>query len=260
MSPGLYDDLAYDELPPGLSYSGAKDILRSPALYKWKRQQPKTPSAAMELGTVTHSLILGTPPTWRVIDGGKGVTKRREAARAEGLIPVSADDLEHAQAMAAAVHANAECVEWLDKAPRREVAAIAQDPETGTWVRGFFDALHDESRYGIDVKTGRDGTLADFGRTAYNLGYHIQAGCYSLLMEWLGLPFRSLAFLVVESEPPHFVGVRELDDESLDLGRRRFRRALDIYAECVATDTWPGPAAYQTVSVPYWALRQEGIA
>ena len=117
----------------------------------------------MELGTVTHSLILGTPPTWRVIDGGAGVTKRREAARTEGLIPVSADDLEHAQAMAAAVHANAECVEWLDKAPCREVAAIAQDPETGTWVRGFFDALHAESRYGIDVKTGRDGTLADFG-------------------------------------------------------------------------------------------------
>lgn len=259
--PGVYPGLDYKDLPPGLSYSGAKDILKSPALYKHKRRQPKTPSDAMELGTITHAIILDTPCTWEVIDGGAGVTARRNECRARGLIPVTADALATAQAMAEAVAGNHYASELLARcAPeRREIAAIAPDPATGVWMRCYFDALHDANRYGVDVKTGREGTLDNFAKTAADLGYDIQAAVYVSIMEWLGLPIEALMFVVVESTPPHFVGVRELDAAFVEMGRRKLRRALAAYAECVASDDWPGPAPFEKISAPVWALRQEGI-
>lgn len=262
MKPGIYPNLDRADLPPGLSYSGAKDILRSPALYRWKRANPQPPSDAMETGTVVHALTLGTGQCWRTIDGGRGVTARREDARGEGLIPITLDGLADAARIANAVRGQPEAADLLARCSteRREVAAIAQDPETGVWVRSYFDALHDGGRYGIDLKTGRDGTLDDFARTAVNLGYDIQAATYHTVMEWLGQPIDAFLFLIVEKSPPYFVGIRELDAEFLARGRARLRRALDTYAECVATDTWPGPATYQTISAPAWALRGEVTA
>ncbi|MFT3871090.1 MAG: PD-(D/E)XK nuclease-like domain-containing protein [Nocardioides sp.] len=261
LDPGIYPNLDRADLPPGLSYSGAKDILNCPALYRWKRANPSAPSEAMETGTVTHALILDTPQCWRTIDGGRGVTERRKAARAEGLIPITTDALATAARMAVAVRDLPEAADLLDRcsSENREVAAIAQDPETGVWVRCYFDALHDGGRYGVDVKTGREGTLGDFARTAANLGYDLQAATYAAVMEWLGQPIDALLFCIVESSEPHFVGVRELDADFLARGRARLRRALDTYAACVETDTWPGPATYQTISAPPWALRAEGI-
>lgn len=258
MKPGLYPDLDRADLPAGLSYSGAKDILKNPALYQWKRRNPQPPTAAMEQGTVTHSLTLGTPQTWRTIDGGRGVTERRDGARAEGLIPVTLDELAEAARMAVAVHRHDEAGRWLQLAPQREVAAIAQDPQTGVWVRCYLDALHPDARYGIDLKTGREGVLADFSRQAVNLGYDLQAATYASVMEWLGLPFGGLAFVIVEKTPPYQVGVRELDGPFLERGRALLRRALDTYADCVESGNWPGLPAYQLVSAPRWALT-EGI-
>jgi hypothetical protein len=215
----------------------------------------------MELGTITHALVLDTPPCWEVIDGGAGVTARRNECRAKGLTPVSADDLATAQSIADAVAENRYASELLARcAPeRREIAAIAQDPETRVWMRCYFDALNDANRYGVDIKTGREGTLDDFARTATNLGYDVQAAAYMSVMEWLGKPIEALMFVVVESAAPHFVGVRELDAAFVEMGRRKLRRALNTYADCVASDDWPGPTPFEIVSAPAWALRQEGI-
>ena len=261
LEPGIYDGAGYTDLPPGLSYSGAKDILRSPARYKAKREQPRVPSEAMELGTIIHALVLDQPFCWREIEGGYGVTKRREAARAAGLVPITSEELAGAGLIALAVLEDEQAVALIERCAheRREVTAVAQDPETGVWVRGIFDGLDDGGRYGLDLKTGREDTLDDFARTAANLGYDIQAATYLSIMEWLGEPLEAFYFVVVETAPPYFVGVRELDAEFVGLGRRKLRRALDTYAECVASGVWPGPPSYQTVSAPMWALRQEGM-
>ena len=103
----------------------------------------------------------------------------------------------------------------------------------------------------------KDIALADFGRTAYNLGYHIQAAASMAVMEWLGTPLDAFLFCVVESEPPFLAGVRELDAESVAVGRSRLREAMDLYAACVAADDWPKPPTYQRVSLPGWALRKD---
>jgi hypothetical protein len=49
------------------------------------------------------------------------------------------------------------------------------------------------------------------------------------------------------------VTVAELDAEAVLVGRKRNDEALDIYAQCVATDTWPSYTdAIELVSLPAW--------
>lgn len=265
-APGIHPGLTRTDLPPGLSYSAAKDILASPFLYQWKRTHRKPPSAAMELGTIVHALTLEQPRCWVTIDGGRGVTERRNAAREAGLIPVTLDELADAARIANAVWDLPEAADLLTRCPldMREVAAVAYDPsvpeDERVWLRAFFDAYHDGGNYALDVKTGRAGTLADFGRVAVNLNYCVQAAVSHRIMEWLGRPIDAFLFVVVESEAPWLCGVRELDDDLLRLGHARLDRAIATYRECVASGVWPGPPPYQTVSAPTWALRQEGIA
>lgn len=257
-SPGLYPGLDRKDLPPGLSYSGAKDILKSPFVYQWRRQQPYEPSDAMDLGTVLHSLVLDTGRSWETIDGGRGVTERKADVRARGLIPIRLEDLAKAARMAQAVADHAEASALLDRCGQRELAAIADDGSTT--LRAFLDARHDAGRYVVELKSGRPGTIDDFARAAVNFGYDLQAATYHTIMEWLGQPVETVWFVIVESEPPHQVAVRCLDAEFVDLGRAKLRRALDTYARCVTTGEWPGPEPVAIVSAPRWAIRQEETA
>lgn len=252
--PGLYDDLDRADLPPGLSCSGAKDILRSPLIYKWKREYPQPPSPAMEVGQALHTAVLGKGARGVPIEGGRGKAEREAEVRATGDIPLTADDHAAVDAMRAAVAAHPEAGPLIAKAKHREVAAIAQDPDTGVWLRAYIDALH--PRYGVDLKKGRDGTLEDFSRVAYNFGYHIQAAVTLTIMEWLKQPLDAFLFVVVQSNAPHLVGVRELSEDFVDLGREQLARALALYAKCSESGDWPGPEPYLLVSPPRWAGRE----
>lgn len=57
----------------------------------------------------------------------------------------------------------------------------------------------------------------------------------------------------MEKAAPYLVGVFELDDEFAQIGYEDAKRARELYAECVATGTWPGyPVEVQSVQAPAW--------
>lgn len=69
---------------------------------------------------------------------------------------------------------------------------------------------------------------------------------------WRGEP-KHFIFIAVEKKPPFAVGVYVLDAESVELGRAQYRIALNRYAECMKSDSWPGYGdKIQTISVPAW--------
>ena len=127
MTPGIYDDLARADLPPGLSYSGTKDILKSPFLYRWKRDNPQPSSSAMEVGQALHTAVLGKGARGVRIDGGRGRSEREVEVRAAGDIPLASDDFDNVNAMHAAVTTHDEAGRAVAGAKRREVAAIEVD-------------------------------------------------------------------------------------------------------------------------------------
>ena len=61
-------------------------------------------------------------------------------------------------------------------------------------------------------------------------------------------------FLAVEKEPPYAVAVYEATHEMLHTAQKQIAPLLDVYAECLKTDVWPGyKDELQQIQLPRWA-------
>ena len=112
----------------------------------------------------------------------------------------------------------------------------------------------------IDVKTITSADPGTCSRHAYNFGYDIQCAAYTeaitaIKPEWAGrLEF---IFLFCELEPPYAVVPRRPDNAMLELGRRRWQRAKEVWKDCLARGAWPGYADdIDTLYLPGWAVAQ----
>jgi hypothetical protein len=258
------DEQEYHTHQGSLSVSGAKVLLKAPALFKWQQDHP-VQSDTFDLGTAAHALVLGagmesiyvTP----VDEFRTNAAKAEKAeARRVGLSIITPEQWLQVCDMADALASHRLAMQLLTNG-QPEVSAFAIDEDTGVLRRGRFDYLGD--RILTDYKTSTSADPDEFGATAARYGYEMQASWYLDLARDLGHPAEAFAFIVQSKEAPYLVSVVELDGVSLERGRARNRRALERYRDCVAADAWPGylpDDEFATVSVPRWALYEEGLA
>lgn len=254
---------------PALSSSGARAILKSPARFAYDRVHGRPDTQAFDEGKAAHSLVLGTGAPLVVPRDGLGVPysdwrsddakAQVAAARAEGCVPVKADQLAAVRAMVAAVRRHPRAGALLDRdgPGQPEVSGFWLDSETGAECRVRFDWLRPDAI--VDLKTTDDASPHGFARSAAKYGYHQQDPWYRDGAAALGLGDLPFVFVVVEKDPPHLVACYELDDEALAAGWRRNRRALELFARCTETGRWPGyPEHIQRLSLPRWAVTDTG--
>lgn len=55
-----------------------------------------------------------------------------------------------------------------------------------------------------------------------------------------GSKLDSMVFITVETKAPHKIGIRYIDDRSLDFGRETYLRNCQTYAECLRSGIWTG--------------------
>jgi exodeoxyribonuclease VIII len=111
----------------------------------------------------------------------------------------------------------------------------------------------------VDLKTTVNAHPEAFARDAFKYRYHCQAAFYSdakQIVENLPQTPR-FCFIVVEKEFPYAVAVYWLDDQSIDLGRRVYRKDLETYAWCREIDSWPGYDEIRTLRLPRYAFVKE---
>lgn len=250
------DEETYHRHPTSLSASGAKVLLRSPALFDYQRRHPKKPSAAMDLGSVVHSMLLGGPH-FVAIDGNRNANAVKEKiaeAEAEGFIVLKSEQLDAAKRAVDQVQHH-KLASQLLAGIRTEVSAFAVCDDSDVLRRGRFDGLG--KGYILDLKTAIDPDPRVFGRKAADFGYHIQAGNYLDLAQALDLDVSALCFVVVGTEAPHNVSVVELDDPATTRGRDLMREACQTFKTCTDDDKWPTGwgDGLRLVSLPPWALR-----
>lgn len=265
IKPGLHFDLPenlYHGHPTSLSVSGAKVLLRSPALYKWQRDHP-VHRDVFDYGTAAHAVALGRGmeniyvapfENWQT----KAAREERALARAEGLAPILPADWHAVSAMAEKLRDNT-LVMALLSGGEPEVSAFGVDNETGVLRRSRFDYLHDDGLV-VDYKTAASAEAGAFAAAAARYGYHQQHAWYLDLLADLDHPARAFVFVVQEKEPPYEVAVYELEPDAVELGRLLNQAALERFRDCTAADLWPGyPAANEItpLSLPGWAYRQE---
>lgn len=254
---------------PEISSTGARLLLDSPARFRYWQDHPQPPKAAFDLGSAAHSKILGVGadivlyPDEHLTPSGAVSTKAatvewEQEQRAAGLIPIGRRDADRVDAMAEAVLADRDARAVLERITGREVSIIAE--VDGVPVRARFD-LYDGAE-GADLKTARDASPKGFNRSVGAYGYQIQQRWYmDAHKAETGRPLQRFTFIVVESAPPHLVGVYDLDFMWDEIAGERTKLARDLYKRCVETGTWPGYGAV-TLTPPTWAVyenEEEGI-
>lgn len=241
-----------------LSSTGAKLLLKSPKAFDWNRTHPRADKAEFDLGSAAHSKVLGVGYAVVVLDfpdfRTKAAQDARDAARAEGRIPVLAKTYAEVDLMAEAVLAHPNGRELLEQDDRvSEASVFATDPEFDIELRARFDGL---AARPFDLKT--TGTSADadtFSRTIFSFGYDVSRAHYLHTLFLATGERREMAFLVVESTGPYDVGVHYLDEDYIEIGEGKARRARELFAECTSSGEWPGHSPAPTrVPPPMFAI------
>lgn len=257
-----------DPVPAGsLSASMAKVLIKPGGPAKLRHQLDNGPQTkrVFDFGHAAHQLILGKGAPIAVIpanllaSNGAASTNAAKAfiddARNDGATPLKPGEAAQVVAMAEALRNNRDAMEVMGTAGmQHEVSAFAQDEQTGVWLRCRFDMIA-PTLVG-DYKTAANADPGKFSRTIMlELGYHVQAAHYLDVAAALGLadPDAPFKFVVQEKEAPYLVSVITVGAEYLDLGRRDMRRAINLWAQCTKTDTWPGYPA-TTATPPRWAI------
>lgn len=236
------DEATYHADRDSLSVSGAKTLLKSPALFRHQQDNP-VHKDVFDFGTAAHRLVLGVGSVIEPIDADSWRTKAaqeaRDKARAEGRTPILASDYVTVQAMADRLGEHTLAMRLLSEG-EPEVSAYALDGATGVMRRGRFDWLHPTLL--VDYKSAASANPRDLaGRygVVRKWGYDQQAAWYTDLARDLGHPAAAFAFIFQEKTAPYQVTVAYVDDADLYDARAANQQALERFRDCTESGLWP---------------------
>lgn len=242
----------------------------SPAHYKAAKEAPRDePTTAMQIGTLVHTAILEphnfegsftvAPDCDKRTKDGKAAWEAAEKdASLKGSILVKSADLAMVRRMAEQVSLHRSAKAALEAGGLVEASLYADCPETKVRRRGRPDLIS-RGNVIIDIKTCAKGAggRAEFAKSVANWRYDVQAAYYLDLARDCGHPKEGFVFIVVEKEAPYAVAVYQLDLESIEAGRRQYKRNLQILSECLEFDEWPAYSSeVEVISLPKWKLNQ----
>jgi hypothetical protein len=266
---------------PGLSSTGAKKILKSPAHFQHYISQPEKPKPEFDLGSAVHSKVLGVGADIAIYPDGNGPERFEfegkemdnvlaangaistkaakafeQAMRERGLIPVKRVTGRVVNIMAESVLSN-RVARAIFEAGRPEVSMFAVCPVTGVSLRGRLDS--EGPRHG-DLKTSAgEASESGFEQVVFRLGYDVQFGHYDYIYELITGERRPFVFIVVESNAPYLSGVHVLGEDEQRMGREKAQRARERYAQSMESGQWPGYStrsggAVGVLKAPMWSI------
>ncbi len=279
IEPGIYDmpEQQYFDYP-AFSNSDLKLIARSPGHY-WAakrdpKREPETTTPVKIMGKALHCAILepdAFPSRYLVApaDAPKRPTKpqinaknpteqamtRMEFwtefdARADGREIFTSEEYASCMEISLLIRCHPELMVLL-KDGLAEKSVFAVDPETGLLVKCRTDFYANIGKLHIitDLKSTEDARPFQFQRSAYQYGYFQQAALYSDIWKWSGVVPQIDTWIIAAFEKvrPYGVKLYEIAGENIEFGRKQYRYALNIAAECQATDSWP---SYDTDITP----------
>lgn len=265
---GIYsgvNELDYHADRSSLSSSGIRAMLAPscPAIFRHQQNEPPTPTPQYDFGHAAHRFVLGEGPEivslpfddWR----SKDAQTARQEIRTAGKVPMLARDVDNAKAMALAVTEHP-LAGALFTHGQPELSGYWHDPETGVRLRYRPDWLTQRGNriIAVDYKTGTSADPGRFAKAAAEYGYHQQQAFYLDGLAANGFGDVEFLFVVQDKTPPYVTSVCRIDPQHVELGRRRNRLGIDLYAQCRTSGIWPGyPDVIHTIQLPAYATNRQ---
>ncbi|MET3527256.1 PD-(D/E)XK nuclease-like domain-containing protein [Phenylobacterium koreense] len=257
---------------PSISSSGLRTIFADSPMAYWI-YSPLNPSRIEEpekeafiLGRAAHHLVLGEEAFSRYFVkrpetlNGKAWNGNRtdciewlEMMADAGLTVLTPGQVESIQGMAGVLPwqkgledsglANTAMVRAGALQGLIEHTIIARDEETGVYLKSRPDVIPTDSLIFNDFKTTLDVSDDKIRRTLEDRRYDMQADLASTCLEQAaGTRFEAFGFTFAAKKPPHATNVIELDPDDLQEAAQDNRVAVRLFARCLETGRWPGPA------------------
>lgn len=236
MENGWYsiDEHTYHQKLDAVGSTTLNNYLRSAAHAQYEKEQAEV-DKEVRFGSLVHSALL--EPTefqrYQVIPKCDRRTKEGKAIYADFLstLPdgakiVTKDDYEKALNIRNSLCSHPTYSSLLSKKGFAELSGIYHDYK----IRPDYRY---ESEVIIDIKTTADARLQNFDRQILQYGYDLQAAFYLDVANMIcgKKEYRTFIWVVIEAEPPHCVAFYEVSNEWLELGREKYKKALEIYFE-----------------------------
>lgn len=266
---------------PSLSASIANVLLSQSPEHAWQKhprfgsaqdgdgvEEGETPkeTEALTNGKVIHKLILRKGSDIVSIDARDFKTniakECRDRALNKGKIPMLTHKLTRLADVALILQEKCKrlgyeftgdsevAIEWTD--------AGAAGPVT---CRSMLDHVIFQKGAIYDLKTIRNAHPRHIARTFVEHGYDLQYTAYKRALAALD-PKRegrvSFTFLFMELQPPYAIVPAKPDGALIEVGKSRWRRALQLWETCVAKNEWPGYCVKpHVIEAPPWVIEQE---
>jgi hypothetical protein len=247
-------------------FSWLKNFARSPAHAKAALDDPRKPTAAMDLGAIAHRLVLGPrhgDGELAVWNGGRRYGKTWDAFREEHAadVIVTSGDFYRAKKIAEAVRADETASAILGDGAVFELPHSWIESGFKCETRGvdIFRAARGEPGFSIwEFKTTTNVEPEKLKRHAMQMLYPQQLELYRGGLESTGAgPCREAGIIAVEVERPHVVTCLTLSPALLAWARRSLTLWLERLKVCVADSHWPGFAQRAVdFDLPPWLVEE----
>lgn len=264
--PGVYQDIPqtiyHSQLTaaPSMSASMAVEILEGCPRTMWNDSylnpdHERTQKREYDLGTAGHLALL-EPDEWAsrvvVVEADSYRTnvakEARDKAYADGKTPLLPQHVEAVSGLRAAVLADPVAGKALIGG-RSEQTLVWRDRKTGLFLKCRPDKAPDDWSWLADLKTTTCTHPRALKKKAHDAGWAQQAEWYLDGVEAVtGIRPEHFYFIAVEVAPPHLVTVCRYrprigeKPRGLEWAAMMNRKAIDLFASCVAIDEWPSYA------------------
>ena len=227
-----------------------KKIAKSPAHFRYYKDNPQEDTPALLFGRAAHKYVLETydfynefavaPLCDRRTKDGKS-TYEMFLKESEGKDVITLEQFEQINAMRNAAYATPFVSKLLTNG-EKELSFWGVDEETGLTIKVRPDCITELNGQHIliDFKTCSDAENMKFCRDSIKFNYDLQLAMYrDVLRQNTGHDY-TVVIIAQEKTPPYATNVFQLSENYLKTGEEVYKEMLKVYKECEENGVWYG--------------------
>ena len=282
-------DRDYYSLEEFISYSGLKNLKKSPAHYRQYKDEPlDVETDAMAFGSAYHMYLLEPEKfeqRYYIFDDdkiylvliGEGFKSPRSTKQYKEWMEsemrligdrktIEKSDFQKIKDMKDKLMSHYYCRALLTGGEAEfSITGNLQTVEGDIKLKARPDYIKQNKHFIIDLKTTADASADMFSKSAADNDYHIQAALYSDLMEMLTGDGRGWTFFFIaqEKKKPYAFNIFEASPQFIGQGRYEYEQLLKLYKMCLEQKRWPGYQVFCEwksgnieLNLPKWAVKE----